>query len=43
MKITIFVASGAKGKQLVEQALGAGNQVVAFVRKPSKIEPGMNV
>lgn len=40
MKITLFGASGATGKQLVEQALGAGNQVVAYVRNPSKIDPG---
>lgn len=38
MKITIFGATGRTGKQLVEQALGAGDQVVAYVRAPSKLE-----
>jgi putative NADH-flavin reductase len=38
MKITIFGATGGTGKQLVEQALGAGDQVVAYVRDPSKLE-----
>jgi putative NADH-flavin reductase len=37
MKITIFGATGETGKQLVEQALGAGDQVVAYVRDPSKL------
>ncbi len=37
MKLTIFGATGATGKQLIEQALAAGNSVVAFVRNPSKI------
>jgi len=37
MKLTLFGATGATGKQLVEQALAAGNQVVAFARNPSKI------
>ena len=37
MKLTIFGATGATGKQLIEQALAAGNQVVAFARNPSKI------
>jgi putative NADH-flavin reductase len=38
MKITIFGATGGTGKQLVEQALGTGDQVVAYVRDPSKLE-----
>jgi putative NADH-flavin reductase len=38
MKITIFGATGGTGKQLVEQALGAADQVVAYVRDPSKLE-----
>ena len=38
MKITIFGATGETGKQLVEQALGVGDQVVAYVRDPSKLE-----
>jgi len=29
--------TGATGKQLIEQALAAGNQVVAFARNPSRI------
>jgi hypothetical protein len=37
MKLTIFGASGGTGKQLVEQALAAGHEVVAFVREPSKL------
>ena len=38
MKLTIFGATGRTGKQLVEQALAAGNHVVAYVRNPSKLE-----
>jgi len=38
MKLTIFGATGATGKQLIEQALAAGDQVVAFARNPSKID-----
>jgi putative NADH-flavin reductase len=37
MKLAIFGASGATGKQIIEQALAAGNQVAAFARNPSKI------
>jgi len=37
MKLTIFGATGGTGKQLIKQALAAGNQVVAFVRNPSKL------
>ena len=37
MKLAIFGATGGTGKRLVEQALAAGNQVVAFVRDPSKL------
>ena len=37
MKLTIFGATGGTGKQLVEQALAAGKQVVAYVRNPSKL------
>lgn len=40
MKLTIFGATGATGKQLIERALAAGNDVVAFARDPSKIGPG---
>ena len=38
MKFTIFGATGGTGKQLIEQALAAGNHVVAYVRNPSKLE-----
>jgi putative NADH-flavin reductase len=38
LKLTVFGATGATGKLLVEQALAAGNQVVACVRNPSKIK-----
>ena len=37
MKLTIFGATGGTGRQLVEQALAAGHQVVAFVRDPSRL------
>ena len=37
MKLTVFGATGSTGKQLVEQALAAGHEVVAFVRDPSKL------
>ncbi|HUW49083.1 MAG TPA: NmrA family NAD(P)-binding protein [Patescibacteria group bacterium] len=33
MRITIFGATGGTGKQLVEQALPEGNDVVAYIRK----------
>ena len=38
MKITIFGASGATGKNVVEQALAQGNEVTAFVRNPEKMD-----
>ena len=37
MKIAIFGATGRTGLPLVEQALAAGHQVVAFVRTPDKL------
>lgn len=37
MKIAIFGATGETGRQLVEQALAAGYQVVVYVRNPSKL------
>ena len=37
MKIAVFGASGGTGKRLVEQALAAGYEVVAYVRNPSKL------
>ncbi len=38
MRITVFGATGGTGRQLVEQALAAGNEVVAYVRNPSKLD-----
>ena len=37
MRITVFGASGATGRELVAQALAAGHQVTAFVRTPAKL------
>jgi putative NADH-flavin reductase len=37
MRLTIFGATGRTGKHLVEQALEAGYEVVAFARNPSKL------
>jgi putative NADH-flavin reductase len=37
MKLLIFGATGATGRQLVEQALEQGHEVTAFVRNPAKI------
>ena len=37
MKLTIFGASGATGRQLLEQALAAGHQVTILVRNPASI------
>ncbi|WP_329129680.1 NAD(P)H-binding protein [Streptomyces sp. NBC_01476] len=34
MKIVVFGASGATGRQVVSQALAAGHEVTAFVRDP---------
>ncbi len=36
-RITVFGATGGTGKQLVEQALASGDEVVAYVRSPSKL------
>ena len=36
MKVTVFGASGRTGRPLVEQALGRGYEVTAFVRDPSR-------
>lgn len=38
MKIVIFGASGATGKELVKQALAQGHRVTAFVRNASKLQ-----
>ena len=37
MKVVIFGATGGTGKQLVEQALSGGHDVVAFARDRSKL------
>jgi len=38
MKITVFGATGATGKKVVEQALELGYEVKAFVRNPEKMD-----
>lgn len=37
MNIAVFGASGRTGKPLVEQALAAGHDVIAFVRDSAKL------
>jgi putative NADH-flavin reductase len=37
MKLLIFGATGATGRQLVDQALAQGHEVTAFVRNPAKV------
>ncbi len=37
MKLLVFGATGGTGRLLVEQALGQGHQVTAFVRDPAKL------
>jgi putative NADH-flavin reductase len=37
MRITVFGATGKTGKHIVEQALAAGHEVVAFARTPAKL------
>ena len=38
MRLTVFGATGASGRQIVEQALGAGHEVVAFARNPPALK-----
>lgn len=38
MRIAVFGATGGTGKQLIEQALEAGYEVVAYARNPSKLD-----
>ncbi|MEP7188563.1 MAG: SDR family oxidoreductase [Roseiflexaceae bacterium] len=38
MKIAVFGATGRAGQHLVEQALAAGQEVVALVRTPAKLK-----
>jgi putative NADH-flavin reductase len=37
MRLTVFGASGATGRRLVEQALDAGHAVTAVVRDPARL------
>ncbi|HEX9330447.1 MAG TPA: SDR family oxidoreductase [Anaerolineales bacterium] len=37
MKLTIFGATGAAGRQLIQQALAEGYDATAFVRNPSRL------
>lgn len=37
MKIAVFGATGGTGRQIVQQALAAGDQVIALVRDPAKL------
>lgn len=37
MNIVVLGASGGTGRLIVEQALAAGHEVVAFVRTPAKL------
>lgn len=39
MRIVVFGATGATGRQLVAQALGAGHQVTVFARSAAAIPP----
>lgn len=39
MKFVVLGATGACGKHVVRQALDAGHQVVAYVRRPEAVEP----
>ena len=39
MKIAVFGATGGSGRAIVSQALAAGNEVTAFTRNPSALEP----
>jgi putative NADH-flavin reductase len=39
MRLTVFGASGATGRRLVGQALGAGHHVTAVTRRPERMPP----
>lgn len=39
MKIVVFGATGATGRQVVDQALFAGHDVTAVVRRPDQVAP----
>jgi putative NADH-flavin reductase len=38
MRVTVFGASGATGRHLIDQALTCGHHVTAFVRDPSRFD-----
>jgi len=38
MRIAVFGATGGAGKKLVKEALAAGNEVVAYVCNPSRLD-----
>jgi putative NADH-flavin reductase len=40
MRILVLGATGGTGREVVEQALGHGHQVVAFVRDPASLDSG---
>ena len=39
MKVTVFGATGAIGRIVVDDLLEAGHDVVAYVRNPDKVPP----
>lgn len=39
MKIAVFGATGKTGRLVIDQALDAGDQVVAYARRPEALEP----
>ena len=39
MKVTVFGATGARGRLVVDDLLEAGHDVVAYVRNPDKVPP----
>jgi putative NADH-flavin reductase len=43
MKLTIFAATGGIGRQILDQALGAGHEVTAVVRNPDKLPTQLRV
>jgi putative NADH-flavin reductase len=38
VRITVFGATGGTGRRFVEQAIAEGNEVVTYVRNPSKLD-----